>query len=98
MYKSRSSVPKERCSAKGSFSTTGRRPEAATAVGSTAEDLVGPAHATLPCGDAGVARFVHRYCSISGAKYFRIADRHQGITVKHEGSYVPSFQLIDFLL
>lgn len=98
MHKSGSAVSKERCSAKGSFSTAARHSEAATAAGSTAKNLVGPAHATLSSSDDGAAHSVHRHGSISSAKHCRITDRHQGVAVEHEGSYLLPFELTDLLV
>lgn len=91
VYKSESAVSEERCFAKRSFSTAGRRPETTTAAGPTAKDLVGPAHATLSGGDVDAARSVHRHSSVGGAKYHRIADRYQGVAIEHEGSYILIF-------
>lgn len=58
---------------------------------------MGPAYATLPGGDVGVARSLHCHGIISGAKYYRIADRHQSVAIEHEGSYFTLFELIHFL-
>ena len=52
---------------------------------------MGPAHATLSSSDAGAARSIHRHGSISGAKHYRITDRHQGVAIEHEGSYLLPF-------